>query len=69
MAKMQKGSKLGVVKTLGEEKFHFDKYNLVGLSLGQLSCIKNALEKHATTLSVEILYVMEDIDNNQTMSQ
>ena len=50
--KLPNGSKFGVVKTRGLKKGNYDLYDLRGLSLGKLGCIRNALYRHALEGSV-----------------
>ena len=65
----KKGSPLGLVKTKGQQVGQFDLYDLRGMSLGKVECIKRALEAMTgSPLAEELLSHLRNLDQNQTIA-
>lgn len=67
----KKGSHLELVKTKGIESGAYDLYNLRGLTLGKVLCIRRALEVIAplrgSPIAYELLAQFREIDQDQTI--
>ena len=66
------GSPLEVLKTKGQFDGQYDLYDIRGLSLGKIACIKRALQELAkqgynTLLCDEILPLFDGLDEVQTV--
>jgi hypothetical protein len=64
---MKKGTHLHLEKTLGSNQGDFDLYDLKGLSLGKVYCIKAALTNHGSAVAKDIIDAINKIDNRQTI--
>ena len=67
----KKGSHLRLVKTRGIEHGSYDLYDLRGLTLGKVLCIRRALEVIAplanSPIAYELLAQFREIDQEQTI--